>query len=224
MLVLLLCHEIDGRNDSEQCPFWMMYNDSIHQCHCTYHDQRFFTCHGKFIELKESYCVFSMDNSTLSVARCPYSYYQQDYLRNINLSVTPDEFNKMMCGPLNRQGLFCSKCKSGYGIPVFSKVVDECVKCDSRFAWPLYLALVLIPITLFYIVVIIFNFSATHPPITAYIFYCQFFSQIVSPYNMSFIRHLFEAHTNHAFLYLTWTVCDMEFRHVTIHYSCVLLK
>ena len=209
VLVLLLCHEIDGRNDSEQCPFWMMYNDSIHQCHCTYHNQRFFTCHGKFIELKESYCVFSMDNSTLSVAICPYSYYQQDYLRNINLSVTPDEFNKMMCGPLNRQGLFCSKCKPGYSIPVFSKVVDECVKCDSRFAWPLYLALVLIPITVFYILVIIFKFSATHPPITAYIFYCQFFSQIVSPYNMSFIRHIFEAHTNHAFLYLTWTVCDI---------------
>ena len=153
--------------------------------------------------------MFGMDNSTLSVAQCPYSYYQLDYIRNLNSSVTPDEFNEMMCGPLNRQGLFCSKCKPGYGIPVFSKVVDECVKCDSRFAWPLYLALVLLPITVFYIVVIIFNFSATRPPITAYIFYCQFFSQIVSQYNTHFIRHLFEVNTNRAFLYLTWTVCDI---------------
>ena len=153
--------------------------------------------------------MFSMDNSTLSVAQCPYSYYQLDYIRNLNSSVTQDEFNEMMCGPLNRQGLFCSKCKPGYGIPVFSKVVDECVKCDSRFAWPLYLALVLLPITKFYIVVIIFNFSATRPPITAYIFYCQFFSQIVSQYNTHLIRHLFEVNTNRAFLYLTWTVCDI---------------
>ena len=197
VLLIFLCHKIDGRNDSEKCPFWMMtYNEII-------------KCHGESIDLEGGYCMFSMDNSTLSVAQCPYSYYQLDYIRNLNSSVTPDEFNEMMCGPLNRQGLFCSKCKPGYGIPVFSKVVDECVKCDSRFAWPLYLALVLIPITMFYIVVIIFNFSATRPPITAYIFYCQFLSQIVSPYNTHFIRHLFEAHTNRAFLYLTWTVCDI---------------
>lgn len=75
----------------------------------------------------------------------------------------------------------------GFGIPVFSKVEDECMKCDSKFAWPLYLALVLIPITLFYILVIIFNLSATHPPIAAYILYCQLFAQTVS--NFRFMRH-----------------------------------
>ena len=207
ILLLFSAEIVAGRNDSEKCPFWMTYNDSSKQCNCNYHPS--FTCHGELIKLAFGHCLFSMDNRTLSATRCPYSHYQLAYLRNLNSSVTPDEFNEMMCGPLKRQGLFCSKCKPGYGIPVFSKVVDECVKCDSRFAWPLYLALVLIPITLFYIVVIIFNFSATRPPITAYIFYCQLFSQIVfSPYNIHFTRHSFEA-SYHVFLYLTLSVCDI---------------
>ena len=145
------------------------------------------------MKVEESFCV-SFDNEwqTLLLAACPYSYHQQDYVKNLNSSVTPDELNEIMCGPLNREGLFCSRCKPGYGIPVFSKAADECVRCDSKFGWPLYLALVLVPITVFYILVIIFNFSATRPPIAAYIFYCQFFSQIFSPYNVRIVRHEFE--------------------------------
>ena len=200
-----------GKNDTDSCPLWMVFDNSTLQCRCIFENTSRIRCHGDVsIEIMETYCL-SYDEARHSpvASRCPYSYHQQEYAKNLSSSVAPDEFNEVMCGPLNRQGLFCSKCKPGYDIPVFSKVVDECVKCDSRFAWPLYLALVLIPITVFYIVVIIFNFSATHPPITAYIFYCQFFSQIVSPYNMRFIRHSFEAHTNNAFLYLTWTVCDI---------------
>ena len=210
ILFVYVDNAVADKNGTKACSMWWMeWRNSTRRCTSEIDGQ--FTCDGEnSCKLEETFCL-SYDNISqlLLAARCPYSYYQQDYLRNLNSSVTPDELNEMMCGPLNRQGLFCSKCKPGYGIPVFSKVVDECVKCDSRFAWPLYLALVLIPITVFYIVVIIFNFSATRPPITAYIFYCQLFGQIVSPHNIHFLRHSFEANSNHAFLYLTWTVCDI---------------
>ncbi len=138
------------------------------------------------------------------LGRCPYISYQQ---RDLNASLPPEDMNEVLCGPLHREGLFCSKCKHGYGIPVFSKVTDECVKCGSKFAWPLYLALVLIPITLFYILVIIFNFSATHPPITAYIFYCQLFTLYF--YNVRYLRDFTEINTNKVLLYFTMTVCDI---------------
>jgi hypothetical protein len=112
-----------------------------------------------------------------------------------------------MCGPLNRRGRLCSRCKAGYGIPVFSKTADECVKCDFKYAWPLYLSLVLLPLTFFYFLVIIFNFSATHPPISAFTFYCQLFVNLV--YNTEFTRNYFDSSTNKAFQILTWTVSSI---------------
>ena len=44
--------------------------------------------------------------------------------------------------------------------------------------WALYLFLVLLPVTVFYIIVIIFNIRATAPPFTAFVMMCQVFSTI----------------------------------------------
>ena len=91
---------------------------------------------------------------------------------------------------------------------MFSKDADKCVKCKSKLNWLLYLALQLVPLTFFYLLVIVFNFSATKPPLTAYIFYCQLFTQI--PDTIPFIKNLFKHNTNQSwFLYVTWTVCDI---------------
>ena len=119
--------------------------------------------------------------------------------------VTKDQVNEVMCGPLKRKGRFCSRCTSGYGIAVFSKTTVECVCCDNKYAWPLYLALVLLPITLFYFLVILFNFSATQPPVTAYTFYCQLFVQV----NIYGIRHHLETDAYKTLTDLTWTVSEI---------------
>lgn len=37
---------------------------------------------------------------------------QYNTIRNFNSTDTPDEFNEMVCGPLNRLGLFCSEYKT----------------------------------------------------------------------------------------------------------------
>ena len=202
-ILCLLVHGIHG------CPIWMREdsNDNQqYQCELA----GFISCNEtRIISLKkELFCISFDGNGSLVTGACPYYYYQLNYLSSLNSSVTSDiAFNKVMCGPLNREGLLCSKCIQGYGIPVFSKAEDKCVLCDSQYAWPLYLALVLVPITLFYILVIVFNFSATHPPITAYIFYCQLLPYIV--HNILYIRHKFETYANHTFLYAALTVCDI---------------
>ena len=190
------------------CPIWMREESNDNQqCQCEF--SGYISCNEtRILSLKKELVCISFDgNGSLAMGACPFYYYQLNYLSSLNSSVTSDiAFNKVMCGPLNR-GLLCSKCIPGYGIPVFSKAEDKCVLCDSQYAWPLYLALVLVPITLFYILVIVFNFSATHPPITAYIFYCQLLSHIV--HNILYIRHRFESNTNHTFLYAALTVCDI---------------
>ena len=189
-----------------RCPIWMREVHNTSECICA--SSLNIICTNKdSVTMQEGYCL-SVDNDTeLVTGLCPYSYQQLEYAKNLNSSITPAELNEVMCGPLNREGLFCRKCKPGYGIPVFSKVADECVPCTSKLTWLLYLALELIPVTAFYILVLIFNFSVTHPPFTAYIFYCQLFIHIT--FNVGFIKHSFQTYTNQSFLYLTLTVCDL---------------
>ena len=193
-ILCLLVHGIHG------CPIWMREDSNDNQlCQCEL--AGFISCNEtSIISLKkELFCISFDDNGSLVTGAC---------VSSLNSSVTSDiAFNRVMCGPLNREGLLCSKCIPGYGIPVFSKAEDKCVLCDSQYAWPLYLALVLVPITLFYILVIVFNFSATHPPITAYIFYCQLLSYFVR--NILYVRHQFETYANHTFLYAALTICDI---------------
>ena len=203
IILCLFVHGIHG------CPIWMREDSKDNQqCQCEL--AGFINCNEtRILSLnKELFCISFDGNGSLVTGACPYYYYQLNYLSSLNSSVTSDiAFNKVMCGPLNREGLLCSKCIPGYGIPVFSKAEVKCVLCDSQYAWPLYLALVLVPITLFYILVIVFNFSATHPPITACIFYCQLLSYLVN--NILYVRHQFETYANHTFLYTALTFCDI---------------
>lgn len=203
------CFVTEGysQNESDACPVWMVYNESAVP-HCQ-PIVRASQCNNNNAQMPTDFCI-GFDNLTqrIVIGSCPYSYYHEDYLRQLNSSVTVSQLNEALCEPLNRKGLFCRECKPGYGIPVYSKAADECEKCESQLTWlVVYLALELIPLTLFYILVIIFNFSATRPPITAYIFYCQLFTQVA--YNVRFIKHLFKIKTNSVFLYLTWTISDV---------------
>ena len=193
---------VHSQNESSPCPVWMIFESN--QCTCRYRNRLF--CMNHSLVIKETpYCVsYDSEFRQLVTGYCPYSYHQIDYMKHLNSTVSYDQFNEVVCGPLKRRGRLCSRCVPGYGIPVFSKATDECVSCDSKYSWPLYLALVLLPITLLYFLVIVFNFSATRPPITAYMFYCQLFIQVV--YNISYVKHYFDMNTTKVFQNITWTV------------------
>ena len=96
------------------------------------------------------------------------------------------ELTDRMCGGMNREGSFCSQCKPGYGPAPYSSTVKcfECKDDGSVRQWLLYLALELVPSTVFYFVVILFNVRTTAPPYTAFVFFSQFFALLykVQPY------------------------------------------
>ena len=98
------------------------------------------------------------------------------------------EVTNYTCGPYNREGLLCSKCKPGYGPAVYAFSL-ECTMCgdNSKLNWLLYFFLVFFPITIFYFIVIIFNIRATAPPFTGFILMCQTYCMIeivYVPYKM----------------------------------------
>ena len=78
-----------------------------------------------------------------------------------------------MCGPLNREGALCGRCKDGYGIALYSYTL-QCSKCWGHgYGWVLYYFLELFPITVMYFLVVIFHIRATSSPLSAIVFMSQ---------------------------------------------------
>ena len=79
-----------------------------------------------------------------------------------------------MCGPMNRKGLVCSECIDGYG-PSVTSTKFRCSDCSN--AWygvPLYLLLELVPVTVFYLVLLLFQINLTSAPMIIFILYSNF--------------------------------------------------
>ena len=121
------------------------------------------------------------DNATgaTEYGPCPYiAHYNTthaagDKLFYINLPSNVSSLNEIMCGPLNREGLLCSKCKDGYGIALYSYTL-ECSKCWGHgYGWVLYYFLEIIPITVMYFLVVMFHIRATSSPLNALVFMSQ---------------------------------------------------
>ena len=76
-----------------------------------------------------------------------------------------------MCRTMNRQGPLCSECIDEFG-PALSSAGFICSNCTN--AWygvPLYLLVELLPITVLYLVILIFQINLTSSPWTAFILF-----------------------------------------------------
>ena len=128
------------------------------------------------------------------------------------------ELNDRVCGPFNREGLLCSKCKTGYGPAPYSWSL-KCEKCRDEYVswfWLLYLVLELVPLTVFYLMVILLNIHVTSPPFTAFVFFCQLFTLLFKEsvyFNVGLIRF-----SSKIFVYIISTLISIWnldiFRHV----------
>ena len=159
------------------CPPWFIPdNASISGCSCHTYEAKV-TCRQDFSLLQFGYCMTYNNTTGVSVyGACPYighynitavSYFQIQLPSNVSL------LNDFMCGPLNREGELCGKCKNGYGNALYSYTL-ECSKCwGYGYGWVLYYFLELFPITVMYFLVVIFHIRATSSPLSALVFMSQ---------------------------------------------------
>ena len=116
------------------------------------------------------------DTTAVVLGSCPY----------VPATRKPDEFFKyylqlpqnisssnIMCSLFNRQGFLCSSCQPGYEISPYSHYFS-CAECDGQSYGVLwYVLLDLIPISLLYIVVVIFRIRATEAPLVGVVLFSQ---------------------------------------------------
>ena len=133
---------------------------------CTEHD----------VLLAFGICATQKDNQDVFTATCPYfelSGYNVTEPGYIRLPDNISELNDYMCGPMNRKGFLCKDCIDGFG-PSVTSLGYKCSNCtDVWYGIPLYLAVELIPITLFYLIILVFKIRLTSAPVVFYIFYSQ---------------------------------------------------
>ena len=155
---------------------------SAHSCECGNSLRHIVHCrsHGNETEVSIifGYCM-TLDNrqNTEVVGPCPFNNGQQfDQDHYFRVPSEPFDLDNAVCGFTNRTGQMCGECMDGTSPPVYS-YYPQCVHCpEGTNNWPKYLAVSLLPTTLFFLAAVVLRFRATSPLMIGFIFYCQILS------------------------------------------------
>lgn len=124
---------------------------------------------------------------------------EQSFLRNdsykfyYSLPSDVSDLNDQMCGPFKKAGLLCGRCQ--YGLSVTPLTKFSCINCTAVTfrGWIEYLSVLYIPITVIFMVIIMFAINITSGPVNSFIF----FGQVTATqfFNVGYIASVLEAQT-----------------------------
>ena len=177
--VTMIVDQMASIQGDNQCPLLFYYDNESQQCECISSSfsilESNVVCANDRGRLSYNFCMtYKEGTHTISASFCTYfalNGHNISELGFINLPENISELNDYMCGPMNRKGIVCSECIDGYG-PSVTSPKFRCSDCTN--AWysvPLYLLLELVPITIFYLIVLIFQINLTSAPMPSFIFY-----------------------------------------------------
>ena len=177
----LVAVSVVGASNST-CSTWFFYSNATQRCECGAFQAGWVVCDQATMtsQLNIEFCVtYSGVDGLFYVGHCPLNYKFNSTNRIYSqLPTDPDLLDGMMCGPYNRKGLLCGQCIEGYGPGVYTldNKCADCSKFSTSSAILLYLLVDIVPITLFFIAVLIFRINVTAGPLLGYILFCQMFS------------------------------------------------
>ena len=174
----LSCH-----TQTESCPLWFYYDSNTCDCQCLPYWA--FYCEGNDAFINSAH-ILTYDESKHVVSVTTSKRYFQSYggynttkSGYILLPKNISRLNEYMCGPLNRKGFLCGECSDGFGPSMVC--IDKCYNCSVTWhGMTLYLSLEFVPVTLFYLFVLIFHISVHSAPMTCFIMYSQVIITILS--------------------------------------------
>ena len=181
--LLIFLFSFPEQTTAEQgvCPPWFT-PDNTSSSGSSYSSYAIVRCCSDCLLLHLGNCMtYNSTSGVVEVGHCPYIQHYNtttiirsiDQVLYIQLPSNVSLLNMSMCGPLNREGPLCEKCKDGYGIALYSYTL-ECSKCWGHgYGWTLYYFLKLFPITVMYFLVVIFHVRATSSPLSALVFMSQ---------------------------------------------------
>ena len=138
----------------------------------------------KTVAIMEGYCMSYNINDTSStvdeselVAGFCFAKYYYDSTGIVNRVYHTVDNNQVKgnCTDFHLKGFFCGECEKGYGLAINSlqmKCVNNCNRWDMSIA---YINCSILPITIFFLAVLLLRPNFPSGPILGYILYCQVF-------------------------------------------------
>ena len=167
------------------CPTWQTYSYKLHKCVCRDNLSGAIICdESGDVYLRLDFCMTLDTHNNMTVAGICHrgSYKNNQTFRGVFrlLPNSSDQLAEVQCEPNNREGLLCAKCTHGYGVPITS-LTPKCMECTAYpifLAALLYLLIELLPITVFFLLIVIFRVSIFSGPLIGYFIFCQAYTTI----------------------------------------------
>ena len=109
------------------------------------------------------------------MVRCHFPSTKGSLMKNHIHAEEYDGLNSDVCGSKGRTGHLCGDCIEGYAPPVYSYSV-ECVRCNEtsyKYNIIKYISCAYVPLTIFYIIVVLKKISITSHKMSGLVFVCQ---------------------------------------------------
>ena len=217
-----------------QCHPWSFYNRTLQQCQCyqpssvldVYDIPNIYIieCSERRALIKADYCV-TVDEIGTFVGYCQRYVLDENITlvdgRYIQLPDNISELNDYMCGPMNRKGRVCSKCIDGFA-PSVTSLEYECSNCTGVwYGISLYLFLEFVPITIFYLAILVFQISMTVSPMTTCVMYSQIAVYFLSTLQNLSVVKLSHENTLIMILFTFHGIWNLDFFHYIVPPFCV---
>ena len=147
------------------------------------------TCNPKVLIRHGYWMGFCAPNSsTLCTSYCPYGFCSYHKMKpGSRVHPLPNNASMLdyaICGP-SRTGRLCGKCADNHSVYFHSSKYTCGPEGLCHLGWVFYLVSEIVPLTLFFVIVLVFNISFTNGSINSFVFYAQVLSALATNGNGS---------------------------------------
>ena len=173
------CYAVQGNPNSKSCPVWSSYINDACECYNGVGEHLRCNDEGHIVGLKGCSCsTYNLSSSVTTIGYCLYGcspFHGISFETPINIS----SINSTMCGSYKRNGTLCGTCHEGTYPAVYSFSMT-CINCKHlTFSWITFLVWSLVPVTIFYMVIMLLSENLMSSKLSGYIIFSQ---SIASPF------------------------------------------
>ena len=171
---------------SDVCPnTWQFYSAASNKCKCGNDIHGAVLCNATTndVHLLACYCMTLNKTGDYEVGKCFIGCAHDHSLSHKAHTYNPvpqdtTKLNQWMCRGLRKNGTMCGDCLPNYSLGVYSYDL-KCHKCSSsRFQnIAKFTAAAFGPLTLFYVLVVVFKVSATSSKLSSYVIFSQWIAE-----------------------------------------------
>ena len=171
----------------ECCPPGFMFVTDSHQCRCDRSgaDLYMHMCddHSELqAELKSNRWIGYQESAEgcngreLIFGNCPIQYCSKKPLK-IPINASSEDLEQLICGPSNRTGTLCGRCREGYSIPINVNLASpQCASCNDSLSDVGVLIWILsewVPVIVVMVVILLFNVDLFDGRFNSFLLFAQ---------------------------------------------------